>query len=503
MNIRRTGTLWLALWASAAGAQGVFLPAPDIGLREDIALLADRGCVDLPVDEWPLARDDVARAVAASHCLQTQDAVLQASLARVAMRTAGAADGGQWRVRQVSALAGQPALLRQFDTAGRENGELNVAGGAATDRYGFTLSLTAVADPADGQHLRLDGSDASLRWGNWLLSLNQIDRWWGPGTVGSLILSNNARPMPAVSLDRIRSLAPGLPLLHWLGPWRFSWFFGLGERHRPDVDQPLFMGMRLSFKPSRMVEVGLSRSAQFCGAGRQCDAATFARMLIGQDNLYYRGLHHPADEPGNQMSGFDLRLVSPWESVPVALFAQAIGEDNSQFSIPLRYLFQDGAQGWWSMPHGAVLRGYVEHADTSTDIYQLWEPEDPEPGFRTDFAYRNHIFFAGYRYRDRNIGYTTDSDSDTTAVGLSLTSRDGTRWSAQWLGGRLDRRGAPDVYDPVTFGPSHYRSVQLGWNGRVFGQDVGVQLGHERQTPASAGNANGLFGFLRWSKRLD
>ncbi|HTQ35492.1 MAG TPA: capsule assembly Wzi family protein [Steroidobacteraceae bacterium] len=491
--------------AGIADAQGVFLPATDIRLREDISLLADSGCLRLAVDEWPLPRDEVAGAIAAGHCDGLPDAALQAALARVVRRTAARADAGNWRIRATSFTAGQPALLREYDTLGREHGELNLSGGASTGRYDVTLSVTGAADPADGQHVRLDGSDASLRLGNWLLGLNQIDRWWGPGFAGSLILSNNARPMPAISLDRIRSPPPVLPWLRWLGPWRFSWFFALGEQHRPDVDQPLFMGMRLSFKPSPWLELGLSRSAQFCGKGRRCTPLTFGRMLVGEDNVQengVNGLNNPSDEPGNQMSGFDLRLTSPWKALPAVLYGQAIGEDNSQLSLPIRYLIQLGAQTWWTLG-GTTLRGYVEFTDTATNVYGFWHFRDPSPGFRTDYAYRNHIFFAGYTYRGRTIGHTTDSDSKTTTTGLSLTASDGARWAVQWLESMLDRRGIPDIYDPVTFGPSHYHSLQLSWDGKVLDQDISVQIGHQRQAPSSAGSANGLFGFLQWRKALD
>ena len=48
----------------------------------------------------------------------------------------------------------------------------------------------------------LDGSYIAARLGNWSASLGQQERWWGPGWDGSLILSTNARPIPAVSFDR-------------------------------------------------------------------------------------------------------------------------------------------------------------------------------------------------------------------------------------------------------------------------------------------------------------
>jgi hypothetical protein len=32
---------------------------------------------------------------------------------------------------------------------------------------------------------------------------------------------------------------------------------------------------------------------------------------------------------------------------------------------------------------------------------------------------------------------------------------------------------------------------------------VGAQLGYETQSPNSAGDADGIFGFLHWGKRFD
>jgi hypothetical protein len=351
-------------------------------------------------------------------------------------------------------------------------------------------------DASDGQDIRFDGSDISIRWGNWLFSANQIDRWWGPGYEGSLILSTNARPMPALSLDRIRSEPFDFPVLRWLGPWRFSTFFGLGEQHRDDVGRPLFMGMRLSFKPSSYLEFAMSRSAQFCGRHRECDIGTFGRMLIGQDNRGIRGASEdPAKEPGNQMAGFEVRLVSPFRPLPIALYAQEIGEDGSSSGIPERYLGLFGGEMWFMLNTGSVLRAHVDYANTKAKWYQT----------RDDWntAYRQGIFFAGYRYRGRNIGHTTDADSETTSVGLSLTGRAGDRWSVLYRHGTLDRAGGVDPYNPLTLARSRYDSIQGGWEGEFHaGNGFSARLGYEKQSPDSAGDAQGMFGFIQWRRQL-
>jgi len=475
---RRIAALVLALLAMQARAanQGFFLPAGDARLRDDLTLLVDQGIINLPVNEWPLPRADVAQAIAGVKDEDLQDPALRAVLARVRAASAQPQDAAAWKIREVRAAAGQPALLRDFGTPARENGELTSIGGASTDRYSITVAATGVVDPSDGQHLRFDGSDISIRWGNWLLGLGETDRWWGPGHDGSLILSTNARPMPSISLDRVRSLPFDIPVLRWLGPWRFTWFFGLGEQHRADTDQPLFMGMRLSFKPASWLEFAASRSAQFCGKGRECNIDTFGRMLIGQDNRGIRGLSsNPAKEPGNQMAGFEARVVSPFK--------------------PLPYLGLFGGELWFALESGSVLRAHVEYANTKVKWY------NGEDEFNV--AYRQAIFFAGYRYRGRNIGDTTDADSETTSLGMSLTSREGDRWSLLYRHGALDRDGSVDPYNTITAGRSQYKSMQLDWDGRLSADNgLALQLGYERQSPSSAGNARGLFGFIQWRRQL-
>ena len=58
------------------------------------------------------------------------------------------------------------------------------------------------------------------------VSYGAMDRWWGPGWDGSLILSNNARPMPSLTIERNYSDASRWPVLRLFGPWRASIAFG-------------------------------------------------------------------------------------------------------------------------------------------------------------------------------------------------------------------------------------------------------------------------------------
>ncbi len=485
----------LLAYVSATYAQGFFLPAGNKRLREDLTLLVDEGVINLPLNEWPLARKDVVDALVPIDGSEMHDIALRHALARVRTATRLSEDASTWRIRNVSVAGGEPGLLRHQGTLARENGELTTQGGATTDRYNITLSATGVLDAGDGQDIRFDGSDISIQLGNWIFSANQMDRWWGPGKDGSLILSTNARPMPAVSLDRVRSLPVDFPVLRLLGPWRFSGFLGVMENERADVDRPLFMGMRLVFKPAPIFEFGMSRTAQFCGKGRRCDLETIGRMLIGDDNRGIRGLPDDPDaEPGNQMAGFDVRIVSPFNPLPIAIYGQEIGEDGSSSGIPERYLALFGAESWFMLRTGSVLRTHIEYANTKVK----WYNSDIE----YDVAYQQGIFQEGYRYWGRNIGHTTDGDSESVSVMLSLTTSEGARWAVLGRRGRLDRCCVPFANNLITDGPSRYTSGEISWEGGLRKFDVGVQLGYEKQTPDAAGDARGVFGFLRIGRSL-
>jgi hypothetical protein len=176
------------------------------------------------------------------------------------VRRAAAEPGPHFSMRFV---AGQPGLLRDFDTAGREDGTATLGAAFGGARWSTTFRVAGVTDPADRHALRFDGSELTLRAGNWLLGVNALDRWWGPGQQSSLILSTNARAIPALMLDRATALAPKWRALRWIGPWRFTALAGRAEGSRQDVPQPYFMGMRFE-----MAEYVVDSPRSACSAAK-------------------------------------------------------------------------------------------------------------------------------------------------------------------------------------------------------------------------------------------
>ena len=159
------------------------------------------------------------------------------------------------------------------------------------------------------------------------------------------------------------------------------------------------------------------------------------------------------------MAGYEARLVSPFKPLPLALYAQLIGEDATH-RVPQLFLAMYGVEGWTQFESGSSLRMQVEYADTRCT------QTTPDQAC----AYINGLFSGGYQFLDRVIGYTTDSDSQTLAVSLRLVQQNGQTWSIKTRDGQLNR------FDVARFSStsprsSRYDSAELSWRGDVLGLD--------------------------------
>ena len=111
--------------------------------------------------------------------------------------------------------------------------------------------------------------------------------------------------------------------------------------------------------PFKDIELGFSRTAQFCGEQLECNLSVFGNMLAGNDNV---GIDATAEnEPGNQMAGFDMRWNSPIGNWPYAIYSQYIGEDESSY-LPAKYLAQFGVEVWKPLADGGLVQGFAEYS---------------------------------------------------------------------------------------------------------------------------------------------
>ena len=426
----------------------------------------DEGLIDVPLTVWPMSWPQVLRGLESSPDVAQASPGALAALRRVQRRGRSVTRTGaslDWRV----AASARPTDLRTFESVPREEGEIEGAIDWLGDRFALRLAATAVASPSDGKSVRPDGSYIGATLGNWMLSAGYLERWWGPGWEGSNILGNNARPFPALGLDRQYTEPFETRWLSWLGPWSINAYYGYLEGHRTDVDHPHFLGLRVTVKPFDAVEIGLMRTAQWCGDDRNCDWDTFVNLVTGNDNA--GETVDPDEEPGNQMAGWDLRWASPFDSGPWALYYHDIGEDESN-RRPIFRLRQAGAEIWGEFSSGSSWRAHLEWADTN-------------PACATGSqgcAYRGGPYVVeGYSYYQRSLGHSMFYGGEMFSAGVTVVTADGSRFDALLRRAELDKR-ASGRFHTVVDQPEERWNLEISYRRQLGSTMLAVGVGADQ-----------------------
>jgi hypothetical protein len=467
-----------------------FLDPTDPFLRNEVRLLKDHGSISGTMGTWPLSLGGLKEGKAESEVAWSHD-LLGQTLSREN-------NLGLSPLRSSIGFADNRVTARSFGDEPRANFHSRIWASWMSDRFAARLSLSALSSVESDwkgradEGLNLDGSYLAARLGNWSGSFGKVERWWGPGWDGSLILSSNARPIPAVSLDRRVPEPFDSKWLSWIGPWSFHSFIGRMEKER-HVPNPYLWGMRVEFEPTLVdgLEIGLFRMIQLGGQGRPQSLKIWVDAFLSQDNVGGNTGNDPAKEPGNQLAGLDLRW-RPFD-FPFAVYGQIAGEDEDDF-LPNALFFQYGIETW-AVLENATFRFFAEYADlTST-----WWTDDPKS---RNVTYAHHIYQDGFRYLGRTIGHWADQDSKVVSIGGLLLREDGTGWGGTLRTGKLNEDGGGS--SSVSNGYStDLLSVEL-YHSRVYedyGLEVTASLGWESLKPGNYSSKNeGMTSYLSVSR---
>ena len=485
--LRAHGMLLLLL--SLPAAAGSFAEPGDLLLRHDLELMNDAGAMNLPLTSWPFSWSEISRGLSGIDP-STLDANERAAYERVSDELSRRSDGDA-EVAFRASLAENPRVIRGFYDQPRDDAEAAASLAWSGKQLSLKLQATVAADPFDGDELRPDGSYIGFALGNWIASAGWQERWWGPGHAGSLILSTNARPAPGIAIQRRQSTPFGTKWLSWIGPWTLTAFLSELDDERA-VDGARLFGMRATFKPLDTLEVGFSRTAQWCGENRPCDFKAFTDLLLGNDN---RDVNvDPDQEPGNQLAGIDLRWRLP-RQIPLALYMQWIGEDTRRGGPePGDWLRQAGLEHWGGVA-GLSHRTYFEVADTQCRQGGFGF-SDAEP----NCGYEHSIYQSGYRYHGRSLGHGIDGDGLAYALGSTLVQPDGRSWNLELRYVEINRSGPPDSGNALSPVPQELADVLLTHERITKVGRFRLGLGYRRLEDEPGGGSSGdVEAFVQWS----
>lgn len=234
------------------------------------------------------------------------------------------------------------------------------------------------------------------------LQIGKIATWYGPGRLGALIFTNNAQSYPGIRLHNPVPIAvPGL--FSFLGNAQYDLFLARLESDRP-IPNPLLFGMRLAARPSRYLELGLSRSMIYGGHGHDSG-------IVAWWDAFKGGNTNDPGEKGlvNQIAGFDLTLTLPFPSQPVQAYLEMAGEDAAHFlsnaiPVPSKFAYVTGV----FLP---TLFGSAAHDLRVEWARNHWRGNGPA-------WYVHSVSDEGYAhsYRGRVLGHPMGNDAQDLSI---------------------------------------------------------------------------------------
>ena len=392
------------LLAGVALAVPVFAASPvraspwaevgDNQLRSDIELLAAAGILDGITTHWPLPWASVVRAIQHAS-LGRQSASVQAAARRVLERARGENRSGLSTTLTLDAT-NTPSAVYGFDGMGRGKGQGQLSIGGNAGIFSGRISLGGFAQGFHGNQLKLmpEGTYLSAKLGDTLVYAGYLNHWWGPGQISALSLSNNARPMPQIGIERASTTASSWPVLNWLGPWQMEFLLGYMDGPRIQRDT-YYNALRFTFNPAPGLEIGLARTEQFCGQGHPCAPIRDYFSFANNDTTLNRT---------NDEGLVDIKYSHVFGEVPAQIYMQLMNEDSSPFSHSgTSHLF--GATLFLPVAENP-LKLTAEYANSlsTRDIFSFGD-------YFYGFSYTNGTYPDGMRYRGRTIGFSLDDDS--------------------------------------------------------------------------------------------
>lgn len=422
--------LLLLLFLMPAGVlAGPWADPGDARLKTDVELLKANGFIAGPVSAWPVTWAQIDAGIENARLARGLSPALRAAADRLETLSMQNRQPSRYLVR--ARFTNDAALVRGAADTARNPADITIAASHDIgERFSITWGGSFQSNGSKGQEATRHGNGFSLAptqvalgAGNWIFYGGWIDTQWGPGHDGSLLFSTSARAFPRIGVRTMMPKPINLPVLKLLGPVDVEAFVGK-ENEKREFDNPMLIGMRFSFQPFRHFEVGLKRGLMLCGKNRPCDLKTIGSAVTGLGNADNTGT---ADEPGNQLAGFDLAFRHPIGRTGHALLLtfDTVAEDEDNILVE-QFARQIGAAVVGPVGSGGSLyKAGVEYTDTQAARFlgklqggQTW------PGS----MYNHFLYINGWTYHHRPLGYSLDGDARALTFHGEVIDTKNRRW---------------------------------------------------------------------------
>ena len=158
------------------------------------------------------------------------------------------------------------------------------------------------------------------------ISIGKTDHWLGPDKGTVMSWSNNAEDIYAFQINDLQPFR--IPLLSLLtGPFRYEFFVGSLKGHTYP-NQPWVHMEKISFKPTRNLEMGFDRTIIWGGLGHEpVTWHTFWQSFFSFQNVT-AAVKNSAKDPGARFSSFDFNYRLPFVRNWITLYCDSLVHDD-------------------------------------------------------------------------------------------------------------------------------------------------------------------------------
>jgi|JI10StandDraft_1071094.scaffolds.fasta_scaffold32403_2 hypothetical protein len=454
-----------------------FAQITDRRFRQDIVTMKAAGLIIGPIDSWPMAWAQIDKGLDNA----ADGRVLAPDVAAAVARVGALSDlAHKSIVVELRANAtNEAALARDFNGTAREQFDGSAKVDLTAGNFSANIGMRYAPDQR-GNDYDFSPSQVAAVWGNWVWYAGYTNLWTGPGEDGALLYSNSARPMPKIGFKRLVPYTIDFPVLKWLGPLSFEMFLALQNEPR-DYPDAWVIGTRVSFEPFVGLTFGFNRMQQLCGQGRPCDFSTILDSFIGAGSADNAASTEEAffAQPGNQIAGFDISYTHRFGQVTAKIYAEAEAEDADNIVLE-QYARMVGAV--FSGPigtKGASWQAGIEYADTVASQLFAGTFLGSALGDKTfpTSMYNNQLYYSGFTYNVKPIGYWTDGDSNNLALSAAVTDTSNRRWYGSVRFTDINIYNLGDPAQPIIYPDPPSREGSISYRVSANAESINIVTG--------------------------
>jgi hypothetical protein len=235
---------------------------------------------------------------------------------------------------------------------------------------------------------------AGLRLGVFDLTFGKQSQWWGPGTMGGMLFSDNSDPVLMLKFDQVEPVV--LPwIFRYLGPVRVQAFMGrLSGNQYPRG--PYLHGEKMIFKPTPNFEVGISRTTEAFGQGIPLTFENLISTYFSVSDVF--GAINPQSFPGKRQGGLDFTYRLPHLRDWVTVYGDFVSEDDvNPVANPSRAMYNPGVY-FSQLP-------YLRKFDFRVEVANTRHEEEAYTSFFYKQDYTNDGFLLGNAVGRRGSGF--------------------------------------------------------------------------------------------------